>query len=1569
MCQQLFSVRLTFLVVFQHSHWSSSVDSAQYLKRPLLRCMPATTKGIGIVQATTKAWLEFQKAATKARLEKLNFQFDSQHCWRGNRSLHQCPAKNAAWEQARAKRRNQLQHAILGNQYCQHCSNFLGSWTFYNLPRKFRSIPVQLHNGMLVHHSYICRHHTCIWYYRRGVRKYECIQTKQRHSLNQQLVAAGATNGLPGDRGSLLFKHFCRYQKNIPEVETSGHESRRAAGGRKHQCLRSTDARHRRWNKYTSERREYRSEYRKWKSQFLGWNHFTLASIPCPPKKVQVSKHSQQRSYPQHVLTGTSHTRARFFKNYFLRDRLDEPKARMDKFATPHRQLHLYTWNVETLLGVGKYEQLQAILVTQPIGIFCLQETKSIQTDQIKLSHFHFFLSGQSEDPHAGVGFAVPKPLIPLVHDFHPWSSRVAVLILNTRPLPLAVFSIYAPSKVQDLHIDQARKQKFWGSLQNIFDQYCSRHVPILLGDFNTRLYTNQTLGLNNHIGPYTFAATLEDEQMEGNNLQYFLEFLTDNNLCLPSTMRPRPPHKIITYAEITAEVADRLAPTTSTFATLDHIVARIEDKTMFHAISSKTEVHLPWFHRHFLLHAALQFPKFIPKRKKQHPAPRDYSSPAGVLGFQQAMLAKYSVSPCLFEGQHARIYTDGSCPNQFMVSVSNPAGWGVYFEFLDLDFYGPVGALPFPVVGSNNTGELQAPLEAICYLLTQTPIPPHVVFYMDSMYVLDLLSGQAVPAQNLKLCALLLDYFYHLISLTNVSLQKVKAHTGDPGNERADQNAEKGVRSRTNLGRFAQFPCTPPPPLPVSPALERFKGLDTTAQSSELIAAVLTAAEDSFPTLPPDQRKPYLSASTLQLVKKAQLTSNADALKTLHQKIRRSSRLDKKRWTQARLEEDNLGGPAQKWKTIRRVRTKYQPRTQTVHWPDGRPSTSTQKAEVLAHHLKSTVWKAQDLPPPNLAPILQPNPEMFAPFQMWELLQATRRVKSRKAPGPDAIPGECWRFLPHPVKQLLLKHFNDCFLGGSAPQHWKLAKVIMLFKGGTKNSRSPSSYRPISLVNTIYRLYATLLHQRLSSALEPHLSPQQFGFRRNRSMGSPLFIIRRLIEIFERHTTSLFVLFLDWSQAFDCVSHPQLRAALHRYGVPEPFVNAIMSIHQGSNFYVQDGPNRSSTYGQHRGIRQGCPLSPYLFIIVLSALMHDFHQQFELIFQNKPWTFSAEFPLVDVEYADDTVLMARTQSTLHQLLHLLQHLASQRGLLINPDKCQLLRLNSNLPIHLSRSTSPSVYCSCCFCCDFTHLTRTDNSLADSLPVVDTAKYLGAMISANGSSNADAAYRYSQAASAFRCLFPVFTHPQMHPKRKLQIYAQIVMAILLHGSESQVYTPAQITKLNSLHYKVLRQILQIKSSYYHRVLVPSDEDCSNQFLLQQAFAQVPGLLLPSQLISKNRIKYLGHILRHPSCIEHRICFNNSRSLRTISSPFRRGAPRAHWPEIALAESQYRLQCYRDNNLPSPGENLHPFFEHFTLQELKIWNHPSMTQWYDTTRQMHQLLPIAEQRDVWKQILN
>ena len=126
--------------------------------------------------------------------------------------------------------------------------------------------------------------------------------------------------------------------------------------------------------------------------------------------------------------------------------------------------------------------------------------------------------------------------------------------------------------------------------------------------------------------------------------------------------------------------------------------------------------------------------------------------------------------------------------------------------------------------------------------------------------------------------------------------------------------------------------------------------------------------------------------------------------------------------------------------------------------------------------------------------------------------------------------------------------------------------------------------------------------------------------------------------------------------------------------------------------------------------------------------------------------------------------------------------------------------------------------------------------------------------------------------------------------------------------------------------------------------------------------------LPSSIrISDSRIKYLGHSIRHPTSPEFHICFNNSLSLRTISSPFRRGAPRAHWPEIALAESAHCLQHLRQNP-PVLGHFLHLFYSHFTIVELKTFSAASMKQWYNTTRFVHLLFPLAEHQEQWKLLI-
>ena len=116
-------------------------------------------------------------------------------------------------------------------------------------------------------------------------------------------------------------------------------------------------------------------------------------------------------------------------------------------------------------------------------------------------------------------------------------------------------------------------------------------------------------------------------------------------------------------------------------------------------------------------------------------------------------------------------------------------------------------------------------------------------------------------------------------------------------------------------------------------------------------------------------------------------------------------------------------------------------------------------------------------------------------------------------------------------------------------------------------------------------------------------------------------------------------------------------------------------------------------------------------------------------------------------------------------------------------------------------------------------------------------------------------------------------------------------------------------------------------------------------------------------ISDPRIRYLGHILRHPGSLESLIIFNNSFSLPTISSPFRRGAPRAHWPELALTEAIHRTTVL-SQGASLFGQYPHEFYQFFTTVELKNFSHTSMTNWYDTTHSLKILLPIAENREHW-----
>ena len=116
-----------------------------------------------------------------------------------------------------------------------------------------------------------------------------------------------------------------------------------------------------------------------------------------------------------------------------------------------------------------------------------------------------------------------------------------------------------------------------------------------------------------------------------------------------------------------------------------------------------------------------------------------------------------------------------------------------------------------------------------------------------------------------------------------------------------------------------------------------------------------------------------------------------------------------------------------------------------------------------------------------------------------------------------------------------------------------------------------------------------------------------QFGFRANHSTTDAIFLVQRQIEkAWAAKTGQLSIVLLDWAKAFDKVSHTTLLEALLKFGIPREMVDMIASIYSDRTFQVRDGGQFSTILGQGTGIAQGCPLSPYLFIIMLSSLMAE---------------------------------------------------------------------------------------------------------------------------------------------------------------------------------------------------------------------------------------------------------------------------------------------------------------------------------------------------------------------------
>jgi hypothetical protein len=167
-------------------------------------------------------------------------------------------------------------------------------------------------------------------------------------------------------------------------------------------------------------------------------------------------------------------------------------------------------------------------------------------------------------------------------------------------------------------------------------------------------------------------------------------------------------------------------------------------------------------------------------------------------------------------------------------------------------------------------------------------------------------------------------------------------------------------------------------------------------------------------------------------------------------------------------------------------------------------------------------------------------------------------------------------------------------------PPSWLHSHTILLYKKG--DPATLENHRPITLTNALYKLWATCIFMLASDYVESRktLSPEQEGFRVDRSCARAITHLGLCIEDAHTHNKNIVLCYLDFKGAFPSADHDQLVRTLVFLGLLDDFVNIICNLYKGTTTEFVTPHGHTPPIGSRRDTLQGDPLSPLLFDLMI---------------------------------------------------------------------------------------------------------------------------------------------------------------------------------------------------------------------------------------------------------------------------------------------------------------------------------------------------------------------------------